>query len=106
MPQPELTERPVILSKHKQNVIMHGRPLGPMGSPRSTSPYVPRQTLKRKNTDLDCFGGSLDDYQKCAQDNLIAINNNLSNMLQETFSGIDCICQKVRLCLLEAKTVR
>ncbi|KAH1018362.1 hypothetical protein HUJ05_006149 [Dendroctonus ponderosae] len=116
MPQPVLTERPVILSKHKRNVIIHGRPLGPMGSLRSSSPYVPQQTIKSKNRALDSFGcerhagtpsitTSLDDYQKCAQDNLITINNNLSNMLQETFSGIDCICQKVRLCLLEAKTI-
>uniref|UniRef100_A0AAR5Q7J0 Uncharacterized protein n=1 Tax=Dendroctonus ponderosae TaxID=77166 RepID=A0AAR5Q7J0_DENPD len=116
MPQPVLTERPVILSKHKRNVIIHGRPLGPMGSLRSISRYVPQQTIKSNNRDLDSFGcerhagttsitTSLDDYQKCAQDNLITINNNLSNMLQETFSGIDCICQKVRLCLLEAKTI-
>ncbi|XP_050302904.1 uncharacterized protein LOC126740778 isoform X2 [Anthonomus grandis grandis] len=109
-----MTQKPVILSKHKINVIAHGRPLSPIGSIRSISPYVPR--CVKSNPDKENHGRSLPslrsastistaDYQRTAQDNLLSISNNLSNMLQETFSGIDNICQKVRLCLIETNAL-
>lgn len=137
MPQTVLVDKQVILSKYKGNVIKHGKPLGPMGSIRSFSPYVPRPDIKgnrawiffnmfaykhikilgsfiqEKHGDtvsntapFQVRSESFSEYQKSAHENLISINNNLSSMLQETFSGIDSICQKVRMCLLEANTIK
>ncbi|CAG9767701.1 unnamed protein product [Ceutorhynchus assimilis] len=110
-----LINRPVIGTKRKINDISQGGPPNPIRSEGSMSPYISGLVTKglmcTKHGDSihSCHkleaAVSLMEYQKTVHDNLISINNNISDMLKETSSGIDVICQKVRMCLLDANSV-
>ncbi|KAL1501488.1 hypothetical protein ABEB36_006800 [Hypothenemus hampei] len=95
----------VFLSKYKENVISDEKSSFSIGSCQPISSYVVKNACVNLKSTFSMPSNSYNEYSKEAHENLVSISNNMSTMLRETFSGIDSICQKVRMCLLEANAI-